>query len=623
MIHFPLILSIIFCQNAQEPKPELQAAMFLGARSAKLQIKLPVVQQVVLVPDEATYLDEISRWSTGARWPVLFDREPFVSQFVRRFSPEKVWRRDSVGKRSGTLEKAMNRAVAMSWDGSDSIENALTKLELPPLGVVFTSTSDPARTGAVALAAGRGQLLKCISSDWGSGNKILSQTKTNNLLQEIDSVLQSTGVKYKGIGDTIDAITLCQTMPARVDSSLFSDNPVALTDVICRDANGKRFAWAGWVFGSKAESTYLAMCSLFLQRDQYWFCNTYPNTGGWAKYGFGNILQQLPKFNIESETIDGTLSGLQQAAVGGITADVVYFTSKGNEDFLDMNKERTAPTWLPILDTPSALYFLHSWSLKNPSSHTTVGGTWLSRGVYAYIGSSHEPMLQGFVPPILMLQKTMSLVPFLVAARWLDGEAAYSKAWRINTIGDPLMLCPPANAVPRKKKTAEQLPDYQNLTTLAQKAMQVASDSPSDDSFAEAIKLLLTLGQDEMGNALWLKASSDGVAGDSTARAALPALFRLVNTDSFLWAFSKIVKPSRLERDMLWQLTARDPSTPLQILVDNLRNPYELDDLFIIRKRIEQQLGINAMFGIVGEKLQGASGRNKRGLERLLKEYND
>jgi len=623
MIYFQIIVSIILFQNVQEPNQELRAAMFLGARSAKLQITLPVVQQVVLVPDEATYLDEISRWSTKARWPILFDQEPFVSQFVRRFSPEKIWRRDSVGKRTETIEKAMQRAVAMSWDGSDTVEEILTTLKLPPLGVVFTSPSDSARTGAVALAAGRGQLLKFISADWGDENKILSQTRTNDLVQEIDTALQSTGVNYKDIGDTIDAITLCQTMPARVDSSLLSDNPVAISDVICRDSNGKRFAWSGWVFGSKAESTYLAMCSLFLQRDSYWFCNTYPNNDGWSKYGFGNILQQLPNFNIKTETIDGTLTELQQAGVGGVTADVMYFTSKGNQDFLDMKKERTAPTWLPILNTPSALYFLHSWSLKNPTSPSTVGGTWLSRGVYAYVGSSHEPMLTGFVPPILMLQKTVNLVPFLVASRWLDGESMYSKTWRINTIGDPLMLCPPANAVPRVKKTAKQLPDYKNVTTIAKKAMQLADESPSDESFAEAIKLLITLGQDEMSGALWLKASRDGVAGASTAKAVLPALFRLVNTEGFLLAFSKIRKPSRFEQDMLWQFVGRDPSTPLRVLIDNLRSPYELDDILVIRKRIEEQLGINKMFSIVGEKLQRANGRNKRGLERLLKKYND
>ena len=95
MTTIPLILAFLLCQPGAEPSPEAQAGMLLGARSAKVQSKLPILNQVVLVPDEATYLDEISQWSPSARWPVLFDREPMASQFIRRFNPEKIWKRKS------------------------------------------------------------------------------------------------------------------------------------------------------------------------------------------------------------------------------------------------------------------------------------------------------------------------------------------------------------------------------------------------------------------------------------------------------------------------------------------------------------------------------------------------
>ena len=94
-----LLLSVALCQNAQAPSQDIQAAMVLGSKSAQVQRKLPVLRQVVLVPDEATYLDEISRWSTGGRWPVLFDREPFASMFIRQFAPERVWKRESIGEK--------------------------------------------------------------------------------------------------------------------------------------------------------------------------------------------------------------------------------------------------------------------------------------------------------------------------------------------------------------------------------------------------------------------------------------------------------------------------------------------------------------------------------------------
>ena len=622
MIH-SLLLPIILCQGAQEPSQELHAAMFLGSRSAQVRSRLPVINQVVLVPDESTYLDEIARWSTVARWPVLFDREPFASQFIRRFKPEKVWKRKSVDSNTKNVnqEVALQRAVASAWDGAASIEIAFTDLKLPPTGIVITSADDPARTGAVALAAGRGQLLKFMRSDWGSGQETLPLSQTNTLIQEIKEILDSTGVRYAELGDTIDAITVCQTLPSRVEFAASNDNPVAISDVIGRDSTGKRFAWTGWIFGSSANSTYLAMCSLFLPRDQYWFCNTYKNSGGWANYGLGTIEQTLPTFGIESEVVDGTLATLQQAETGGISADVTYFTTKGNPDFLDMADERTAPSWLPILNTPSALYFLHSWSLKDPSTQSTVGGTWLSRGVYAYIGASHEPMLTAFVPPTEMLRKTMSLIPFLVAARWTDGENMFAKAWRVNTIGDPLMLCPPNNKEFPKKLPAEKRPDYQSVSSLAQDAMRKAIENPSDHTFSVAIEKINLIGRDSMCYELWSVASGNGSAGPSTAHSVLPSLFRLQNVDAFLWAFSLLKKPTRLKKDMLWQLVGTRRDAPLQLLIDNVRKPYEYDDLIIIADRIASTRGSAAVKEIINDKLGNAVGRNKRSLQRLRKEY--
>jgi len=620
MIH-SLLLILTLCQTAQEPSREIQAAMFLGSRSAQVQRKLPVIKQVVIVPDEATYLDEIGRWSTRARWPVLFDKEPFTSQFIRRFKPEKVWVRESIGTKIEDKERAMEQAVAKAWDGVASIEIALTDLKIPPIGIVLTATDDPARMGAVALAAGRGQLLKCMSSDWGSGQETLSASDTSALIREIDDILASTGLKYADLGDTIDAITICQNMASRAEFIRTNDNPVAISDVIGRDATGKRFAWTGWVLGPGPRTTYLAMCSLFLPRDQYWFCNTYANSGGWAKYGFGTIEEVLPEYGIHSEVIEGTLTAMQQADVGGIVSDVAYFTTKGNPDFLDMADVRTAPSWLPILNTPSALYFLHSWSLKNPSVKTTVGGIWLSRGVYAYIGSSHEPMLTAFVPPTEMLRKTMSLIPFLVAARWADRENMFSKAWRVNTIGDPLMLCPPKGVVQRKLLPPLQQPDYQSVSSLAQNVMRLAIESPRDESFSVAINTVNLLGLDSMSSELWFAATKSSATGPLTAKAALPALFRLQNDDAFLWAFSLVDSPSRLERDMLWQLVGTKQDTPLQLLVDNVRNPYSYDDLIVIADRIAATRGSSAVKNIIDEKLNKATGRNKRSLQKMRKEY--
>jgi hypothetical protein len=613
-------IAITLCQNPAAQTFELQAAKKLGAKVAAVQKKLPVVNQVVLVPDEATYLDEISRWSPTQRWPVLFNQEPKVSQFIRRFSPEKVWIRDSVGK-VGDVGSAMQQTVAAAWGGEGTVKQALDEIKLPPLGVVITSTTDSARTAAVALAAGRGQLLTFMPSNWDEENKVLIESKTTSLVREVHKTLSNTGLTFDVIGDEVDALTVCMSLPARVDYSAATKNPVAVSDVIGRNEMGERFAWTGWIFGSKANAAYMAMCSLFLDRTRYWFCNTYPDKGGWEKYGTGNILKILPNFGIHATKTNGTLQSLQEAEVGGVRADVIYFTSKGNQDFFDMADERTSPTWIPLLDMPSALYFLHSWSLKNPSGRMTVGGTWLSRGVYAYVGSSHEPMLQAFVPQTEIMRRTMSLVPFLLASRWSAGDFVYSKPWRLNTIGDPLMLCPPKNSVTRIINPAVQLPDYQDIAALAKNAMQTVNDNPSDESFATAIHTIALLGQDSMIAKLWNLATNMGVAGAETSRAAMPALFRQQNTDNFIWAFLKTKNPTRLEQDMLWQLAGISPTTSIQLLIDNLRSPYQVDDLKVIADRLVSKRGPNAILDIIDNLLPNAKGRNERELKRMRKKY--
>ena len=147
------------------------------------------------------------------------------------------------------------------------------------------------------------------------------------------------------------------------------------------------------------------------------------------------------------------------------------------------------------------------------------------------------------------------------------------------------------------------------------------SKTPSDRTFSVAIEKINLIGRDSMCNELWSVASGHGSAGPSTARAALPSLFRLQNVDAFLWAFSLLKKPTRLEKDMLWQLVGTRQDAPLQLLIDNVRKPYEYDDLIIIADRIASTRGSTAVKEIINDKLANAVGRNRRSLQRLRKEY--
>jgi hypothetical protein len=111
------------------------------------------------------------------------------------------------------------------------------------------------------------------------------------------------------------------------------------------------------------------------------------------------------------------------------------------------------------------------------------------------------------------------------------------------------------------------------------------------------------------------------VARSSSARAALGSLFREEKTDDFLWAFRLLVSPTGLEKDMLWHLTGMLPSTSLQLLMENVRSPYQADDIRVIADRIVSRKGSLAVRDLIDSALQNASGRNERELTRMRKNY--
>ena len=75
------------------PPDQLHWAVKLGLRIEQVNRAFPVVDCVVLVPDAATYLDELGKWSPRGRWPVLFEDDQLAPMFIRRFRPSRVYRR--------------------------------------------------------------------------------------------------------------------------------------------------------------------------------------------------------------------------------------------------------------------------------------------------------------------------------------------------------------------------------------------------------------------------------------------------------------------------------------------------------------------------------------------------
>ncbi len=623
----PLLLATVIAQDAPSPaQRDVEALITMGVRSAEMTRSIAVIDQVVLVPNAATFLDEISRWTPEARWPVLIEDERYAPMFIRRFAPKRIWRRtagEPLPKDAPGRLAAAERAIAMAWGGEEGEipEVVYMRRRQAPTGVVLTSMSDDAWPAAVALAAGRGQLLRVLDGDFGAPREILDEPGTARLQARVEAILELTTAPWAEIGDMVDAITVCRSLPSRVALASARDNPVAVTDVIGRDASGRRYAWSGWILGGKVRCAYTAMCSLFLERNLWWAFDTYPQEGGWAQYGLSELPSMLQETGISIVPVTGTLGALRATGTAGLSADFAWITSKGNPDFLDLADARISPAWLPMLDTPAALFFIHSWSLKNPGDRRTAGGIWLDRGVYAYVGSSHEPMLQAFVPPTELVRRTMSLMPLLPASRWFTGQGGMSGPWRINTLGDPLMLaCTPAQ-LPRTHLPPQDRGDAEDLASAAKAAMEAAAADPSDLRFAAAIRLLALLGRDDLARGMWGAAQASRVAGAASAEASLGSLFRGGDVTGFVGAYRLVVHPSTVHKDMLWAATAMDPASAIDVLAESIRVSSALDDLELIAPLVRARWGNSRVRSLIDAVLGRTTGRTKRGLERLLRTY--
>ncbi|MEO0854775.1 MAG: hypothetical protein AAFY15_14915, partial [Cyanobacteria bacterium J06648_11] len=170
----------------------------VGRRVVELRTKIPTVDRVVLVPDEATFLAAIQDWSLAGRWPILIDDDRYAPLFIERFQPAEIVRLPAVGTAlpAGTeLRTAMSEAIAPAWNAPDarSLPAVWKRLNWTPPGVVLTWENDPAWLAAVALAADRGQPLAFLPGDYGEVNgTFLDPLQWNQLNSQILDAVEAT-----------------------------------------------------------------------------------------------------------------------------------------------------------------------------------------------------------------------------------------------------------------------------------------------------------------------------------------------------------------------------------------------------------------------------------------------
>ncbi|MCH2143941.1 MAG: hypothetical protein MK082_02215 [Phycisphaerales bacterium] len=614
----------------------------LGVRSANLSDRIAIADRVVLVPDLATWLDEISRWKPGLHWPVLIEDDRYTPLFVRRFKPARLIRRPSIGTDLPTdavaLERAVRDAAVMAWGGdpsSDTLESIYESLPWwTPPGIVATSFTDPAWPAALALTIGHGQLLRTLDGSFGNVNDSLDEAGLARLQTRVGEMFSESGYPWGGSGDALDALTICRVMPVRTTAPLSktlrpnvpaapqvgSRDPRSITDLLCRDEDGVRWGMTGWIWGKSTRSIYMAMCSLFIERESVLMVSAYEDSGNWGEYSItaaAEILREAEYEIIGVQSMgNASVEAWRRLVMNGPNADVLILNTSGSTTRMNLSGETVGTTRdIPALNRPLALHMIHSYSLNAPGSNSTIGGKWLDRGVYAYVGSCDEPYLNAFTPPSVLARRIANYTPFLVASRVDTGPMALP--WRIVTIGDPLMLAesPPRRERRRVRVPLEEPPGSIDIRrrTLTRLSSVIGNDEEVVDP--ETLHDLHLLGQDELAMKLWEQlVERDGGKHytPELARAVLPVLHARREATAYLAAYRAAGEPAGDCREMLWSLwTPRFPGlrspSDLALFERALRTNQMGDDLEVLLPAAERILGASQRNAVIARAMDRAT----------------
>ncbi len=643
----------------------------LGQRVAVVHQRMAVEDRVVLVPDQATFLDEISKWrlSLAAQdqvpgrtppepsrgcWPVLIEDPVYTPMFIRAFKPRQVIRRTERAAPladDAAVVAAIDAAVVRVWLGDPAAQkpkDALLAQRQTPPGLAGFAASDSAWVAAAALAAGRGLVPVEIPGDFGGPSGQLDAATFARLDQAVNDAFAATGMAYQGLGDELDAIALCRATAQRAVIDVPPEQrpsgpgmppvnpaePVAVTDALCRNADGKRYAYCGAIFGTAPQAAYAAMSSMFLRRADVVCVDSYSDAPSqFSRYGFQPAREVMQRGGWQTRLftgIEALLGAWRQRVATGLACDVMFVNTSGNADFFDLGTPGSTPPSnqggpgdIPVLSRPLALSFIHSWSLTAPATRDTIGGRWLEHGVYAYVGSVREPYLVGFVPPVVCIELLVNLTPFAVAARYMDGP--FALPWRIATLGDPLMLCagPQVWSPPARIAPTPMVPGQENALDRCRDLLEQARQDTDGAATASAMQALSAIGQDQIAAGLWKLAANQPWAA-RVAPMALESLFATRDMDGFLKAYGLTPSPSDRNKDMLWQMwgpalgSVRDPEQ-LMLFERSVRGVWPSKDWQRLVQPMERSVGADRTRAAMLKSIEGMRNeQQKKAMQDLL-----
>lgn len=582
--------------RAAEPPAAAKTAVALGQRVRELQKKSTVLSTVVIVRDGVSYCEAIKQWTPTTRFPVLIDdgsiqAQENIARFVRAFGPETVVRFASAAASNNwnARRDLVHEALAASWSAAgadaEALKAAWRQAGHTPPGVVVANENDPAWPAALALAAGRGQLLAWVGDELSPRDlhRWWTAEGATALDKHLQDIVSRAGLAWSDLGDTIDAITVCSSLP-----NVFEITPKearATMDRLGRlrpDAPN-RWAWAGQIFGNPQEAAYRAMCALLLDADSAWLFDSYPKSSPWNLFSLTQSKAAFEQIQLKTtvfETPGASPSLWRSEARKPLDTGLIFVNTKGNADFFELEGGLAYCGDLPWLLRPAAVHFVHSWSMQSPMSRDTIGGRWLERGVYLYYGSTNEPMLQGFTPCPRVAALLALGASFAGACRNDVGPT-----WKLTVAGDPLATVAPG-ALGSRSKDAPKLPNLAPLGTEAAGAVKTGD-------FAIALRGLMLDGNSESAAKLAAALLKDRKSAltPAAARIAVAPLYRTGRLQEAMACFrlAEIKSDDRstdanMLRDLLWlsaspalqiRTTAPDKDV-LNTLRDNLR-PEQLD----------------------------------------------
>jgi hypothetical protein len=428
----------------------------------------------------------------------------------------------------------------------------------------------------------------------------------------VEDGAEHTGLSWRELGDQLDAVAVCLNCPCKVQMK--PDAVCALTDLLGRRAEaepkvfaretGARWAWSSQIFGSQSQAAYRAMCSLFLAPRSAWVFDGYPDKSPWNIFDGTAAGANFRKANLAVTVEDTPRQGERQWRLKtsqGLDADLILVNTKGLANQFELEPGACVPGDVPFLSDPAAVHLVHSWSATAPTARGTVGGRWLERGAYAYVGSVQEPFLSAFVPTPVVAARLVSTVPWGAVGRLDKGPA-----WKIAVFGDPLMTVGP----PPPKAEGPALTGIHDLS-------EDVRDAVRKKDFELALRDLTVLGRDadaaKLVAALW----RDDAASFTPpiARAAIMPLFRAHDPLTLARVFSKLPgladnAPDGALRDALWnacylELGAAPDRAIIDALRANLRPDQLARDAIDLAPAMSRVQGRDAAAGLLRETQAG------------------